>query len=653
MPYNLPPLAVTGDIIPASWGNAVRDTLLASAIGIATTAGQIPYATGANALAMLNASGTAGAMLYVEAGLPAWNANVVATSAGALALAAGLTATTGTFSGAVTGGTYNGQTISAVANFTGNLTVAAAFQVNGAAVLKTLSMTNASATDAVIRLATTGSVGFYDFEPTDAYLEIQGNNTAALRISTAGAVTIPTNLTVSGSVRSDTYNNAANTANMILRSASTTVVGNGSLLLVNDSGSVQIGGVSIASKLHLEGAANAKTSQLSITGTGVASIGIRPTTVGMAFLTDTAGFSWRTGATISTDGNTGTERMSLSSGSELSVNGGGNTAFRLSGGAGSLGRFIANDGADAGYIDYDHSVDAWIFRTAGAEHFRIASTGQVTFTPASGSQPWTTADMGTAINYATFTNTGGTFATGVDNSAGAVSGRAYAALYWHTGSRSIAFGTAGSLKWEITSAGHLVAGSGNAYKIGNSQADAPSYVHAYQSMVSNNFQINGSGAGTAQGVLADWTPNANGVWSLGNTSFRWLDVWCTRGAFNGSSRAFKTGERPLDRAAMLALARRTDIVAFKYKTPEGRSRLERDDPGADFEHVGFIAEDVDVLLSPDRTHANAQTTASVALAAVAGEADAREATDAALRSDLARLEREVEQLRRELQNRRN
>jgi hypothetical protein len=71
--YGLPDLAVTGDIIPAAWGNQVRDDIAASAVGLASAAGQLPYATGANALAMLNV-GSAGQVLGVSGGLPAWGA---------------------------------------------------------------------------------------------------------------------------------------------------------------------------------------------------------------------------------------------------------------------------------------------------------------------------------------------------------------------------------------------------------------------------------------------------------------------------------------------------------------------------------------------------------------------------------------------------
>jgi hypothetical protein len=52
-----------------------------------------------------------------------------------------------------------------------------------------------------------------------------------------------------------------------------------------------------------------------------------------------------------------------------------NYVIRLSAGTSGLSRFIAADTSDAGYLDYDHSVDAWVFRTAGTERARIPAAG--------------------------------------------------------------------------------------------------------------------------------------------------------------------------------------------------------------------------------------------------------------------------------------
>ena len=54
-----------------------------------------------------------------------------------------------------------------------------------------------------------------------------------------------------------------------------------------------------------------------------------------------------------------------------------NFNLRLRAGTSGLSRFIAADTSDAGYLDYDHSSDSWIARTAGTEVLRINSSGNV------------------------------------------------------------------------------------------------------------------------------------------------------------------------------------------------------------------------------------------------------------------------------------
>ena len=51
-----------------------------------------------------------------------------------------------------------------------------------------------------------------------------------------------------------------------------------------------------------------------------------------------------------------------------------NYAFRVRAGTSGLARIIAADTSDAGYIDYDHSGNSWIFRTSGSEACRIDSS---------------------------------------------------------------------------------------------------------------------------------------------------------------------------------------------------------------------------------------------------------------------------------------
>ena len=60
MTYSLPPIAVTGEIITAAWGNDVRDSLAETAAAKATTAGRGFRATGANAIE------EAGGLFHIE-----------------------------------------------------------------------------------------------------------------------------------------------------------------------------------------------------------------------------------------------------------------------------------------------------------------------------------------------------------------------------------------------------------------------------------------------------------------------------------------------------------------------------------------------------------------------------------------------------------
>lgn len=71
----------------------------------------------------------------------------------------------------------------------------------------------------------------------------------AALVGIVGALTVSTNATVSGSVRSDTYSNAANNANIIYRSGTTTHVG-GEVLLITDAGLSTFSGNVRATALH-------------------------------------------------------------------------------------------------------------------------------------------------------------------------------------------------------------------------------------------------------------------------------------------------------------------------------------------------------------------------------------------------------------------
>jgi len=71
MPWSAPRTWTTGELVTAAMLNALRDQLLETAPAKVTTAGDLVRATGANALERL-AVGSAGQVLNVSGGLPAW-----------------------------------------------------------------------------------------------------------------------------------------------------------------------------------------------------------------------------------------------------------------------------------------------------------------------------------------------------------------------------------------------------------------------------------------------------------------------------------------------------------------------------------------------------------------------------------------------------
>jgi len=71
MAYSAVPLTATGDWIDAAWINQyVRDNFAAGVPDVFTAAGEIPYATGANAAGVLSL--VAGGVLYGGGSAPAW-----------------------------------------------------------------------------------------------------------------------------------------------------------------------------------------------------------------------------------------------------------------------------------------------------------------------------------------------------------------------------------------------------------------------------------------------------------------------------------------------------------------------------------------------------------------------------------------------------
>lgn len=83
----------------------------------------------------------------------------------------------------------------------------------------------------------------------------------------------------------------------------------------------------------------------------------------------------------------------------------------------------------------------------------------------------------------------------------------------------------------------------------------------------------------------DFMPNSNGKYDLGSSSWKWNDVYCTTGAFNGSDRNIKTDieELPEKYIAMLDM-----VTPKRYKLKDGTSGRY---------HVGFIAQEVEEAMS--------------------------------------------------------
>lgn len=106
-------------------------------------------------------------------------------------------------------------------------------------------------------------------------------------------------------------------------------------------------------------------------------------------------------------------------------------------------------------------------------------------------------------------------------------------------------------------------------------------------------------------------PGGDNAFDLGfSGTGRWRDVYCARGAFNGSERSLKRNIAMFSPASALDIALDTKIVRYQYK------QMGNDDPNAERWHIGFIADDAPDALSPDHKTVNPQTTASIALAAI-------------------------------------
>jgi hypothetical protein len=123
--------------------------------------------------------------------------------------------------------------------------------------------------------------------------------------------------------------------------------------------------------------------------------------------------------------------------------------------------------AASGYFSQDNANLFWDDATnrlgigTAAPSTALHVVGTTTFSPVVGNQPWTTANMGTALSYSTFVNTGGSLFVGVDNSIGGAFGTAYAGALWHSGAFPLLFGTNNVARATIGSNGGLTLNSGS------------------------------------------------------------------------------------------------------------------------------------------------------------------------------------------------
>lgn len=282
-----------------------------------------------------------------------------------------------------------------------------------------------------------------------------------------------------------------------------------------------------------------------------------------------------------------------------------------------------------------------------------------------------------------------------------------------------------ALCWSISTGGHLLTGTDNAYDIGASAATRPRSIYFATALIgptganagpastgairlgngsdsdtaikmrnntgTSDIALIGSGGGgnsiavgdggnaavTGINFYAGSTTNALVLDSTGHYPVNtnqlpsgksgklWTAVWATNGTIQTSHSSAKDFRSEIDPSAALDVvrdtARRSGFHRFTYKQPprvkpeffetdEHRIQWEELETEqrrlANYVHVGIKAESAHEWLSPDGQTVNPQTTACVALAAVAGEADEREA-------DVALLRAEIASLRAELQKRRN